>query len=290
MDGHILVLGKNSYVGNCFTRYVERVRGANAAQSLVSWSSKDCNLLDAAASTAAFAALPRVPFTAVIFAVINKSVDNSYGAFVDNTRLVQNFIAAQKHALIESVVYISSVDVYGAHPPTPIVEETRVAPDTWYGLAKYSCEWMITHELACPATVVRIPGVFGHAPNDRSVIGKLVKSARERGAIEISGSGACVRDYVWVEDMSRLLLEIAALRYRGVLNAVTGNSHTVRHVAQAVIENLALSAEIRNIPADPAREFDLRFDTAKLRMLLPSFKFSELRSGIMSYATSAGQA
>jgi UDP-glucose 4-epimerase len=232
-----------------------------------------------------FESLPAGKWTVIFLSVINKTVNNDFDAFQRNVHLVRNFTRAQSSADIGGIVYFSSVDVYGNNPEKPITEQSRIQPDTWYGLAKYNCEWILSSsgEVRCPVTILRVPGVYGPALKDRSVIGRLVRSIRETRTASISGSGRAQRDYVYIGDVLKLISRLAPLGYHGVLNVVTGQSHSILDIARVAGEVLKQKFEIKHEPADTAREFDLEFDNRLLLSIVPGFEFTDLRAGIASY-------
>ena len=280
MKENVIIIGKNSYIGGYFTKYA-RARGDNVK----SLSSKDCNFLDSNEVSDFFGSLDNQPYTIVFLAVINKSVANSFQSFIDNVEIVKNLVDGHKLANIESIVYFSSVDVYGRKPTLPIIEQSRIDPDTWYGLAKYACEWMLTSsgDVNCPLTILRIPGVYGHSHNDKSVIGKLVSSIRNEKRVIIKGSGRTLRDYVYIDDLCRLLELLIPLRYHGVLNVATGESRSILEIAKLVGSILQIEIVIVYEAADEERDFDLMFDISSLTSLVPTFRFSNMTVGIHTY-------
>lgn len=276
----LIVVGKNSYIGRCFVEFA-----VSQGERVIALSSKDCNFLIVPEVLDFFRHLDDAPHTVVFFAVVNKSVDNSFQAFLDNVQIVKHLIDGCRHASIASIVYFSSVDVYGAHPALPITEQSRVNPDTWYGLAKYTCEWMLTAsgDMTCPVTVLRIPGVFGYAPNDRSVIGRMIASIRREKRIFVNGEGRALRDYIYVLDLCRLLEILIPLKCCKVLNVASGESRSILEIASLVGCVLGMDFEIVHRPSDPARDFDLVFDNRSLISLVPDFRFSSLKEGVRTY-------
>ena len=280
MNEELIVVGKNSYIGRYFTKFA-----IENGHQVIALSSKDCDFLDKDAVIDFFRSLGQASYSVVFFAAVNKSKANDFQAFLDNIHIVQNLINGLKFATITSLIYFSSVDMYGASPVLPITEQSRINPDTWYGLAKCNCEWMLTasKEVDCPVTVMRIPGVYGPGSNDRSVIGQLVRGILEEKKVIIHGTGNVLRDYVYVEDICRLLWKIIPLRHEGVLNIATGHSHAIVDITQSIGQTAQAEYDLTLEPTDPTREFDLTFDIDALRKLLPDFQFSELSAGIRSY-------
>jgi nucleoside-diphosphate-sugar epimerase len=280
MDHRLIVIGRRSYLGGHFTEYAQARHPRT-----ISLSSKDCDLLDREQVVRFFRSIGRDRYTIVVFAVINKSVENSFAAFIDNVAMVKNLIDGAALANIESLVYLSSVDVYGNRPRIPITEESKINPDTWYGLAKYCCERLLlfSDQVTYPVMVLRIPGVYGNAPRDKSVIGRMVSSVRNGKPVPVSGDGGARRDYVHVDDLCRILDALIPLRCRKIVNIATGQSRPILEMAQVVGTVLRKKFSIERQVADPQRDFDLVFDTRTLRSLLPGFQFTSLEEGIHTY-------
>ena len=280
MKERLIVVGKNSYVGKCFTEFA-----VSEHREVIALGSRDCDFLVADEVMGFFKGLDDVPHTVVFFAVINKSVESSYRSMLANIQIVKPLIEGCQLANIASVVYISSVDVYGVHPELPITEQSQINPDTWYGLAKSNCEWMLSTsgEVTFPVTILRIPGIFGYAPNDKSVILRMVERILKEGRVVINGGGKARRDFVWTDDLCRLLWRLLPLKYDGVLNAATGRCHTIHEVVDLIGQVLDVSFKVEYVATDTEREFDLVYDNRALMELLPGFEFESLEEGIGSY-------
>src|SRR6266850_6283274 len=132
MNKRLLVVGRRSYVGGCFAAYAQARQPGTMALS-----SQDCNFLDREQVLSFFRSVGQEPLTVVFCAVINKSPANSFASLCDNLAMVNNLIDGAALANVESLIYLSSVDVYGNRPQVPLTEESSINPDTWYGLAKY---------------------------------------------------------------------------------------------------------------------------------------------------------
>jgi UDP-glucose 4-epimerase len=276
----LLVVGATSYIGAAFTAFA---RGRGATVRAI--GSRDCDFRDRAQVMRVFASLDDGAWRVVFFSVVNKSVRNSYDDYLENVAMVRHLVEAMARHPVAGLVYFSSADVYGRRPPVPIDEDSPIAPDTWYGLAKYCGEWMLREPgaVACPVTILRIPGVYGAGPRDPSVIGRMVAGIRGDGRIVVRGDGTALRDYVHVDDVCRVVDALLARGHAGVLNVATGQSVPVIEVALTVGASLEVSFEIVHEPAERTREFDLVFDTSRLRATLPGFKFRTLDEGVRGY-------
>ena len=112
------------------------------------------------------------------------------------------------------VIYFSSVDVYGRSPTLPMNEATSLDPDTWYGLAKSTSEWIVREELGSRVSNLHStdPGNFWRLREGRSVIGQLVASIRGQGKVCVHGDGKTLRDYVFAPDLCRVVERLVTQR------------------------------------------------------------------------------
>ena len=276
----VLIIGKNSYVGEFLCQHFS-ARGA----AVVAVGSSDCNFLDSPSVHQLFKSFSGKPFTIIFLAVVNKDVDNSYSAFLDNVQMAWNFVSAARDANVESLIYFSSVDVYGRAPKLPMSETTSLDPDTWYGLSKSTSEWIVREELGSkfPTCLLRIPGIFGCSRNDRSVIGRLIASIRKEGKVYIHGDGKLLRDYVFAPDLCQVVERLVTRKASGTFNVATGTSVSLLQILEAIREALGIDFEVVHLPANAERSFDMRYDTSKLSAAIGKFDFSPLSAGIRSY-------
>ncbi|MBU1858299.1 MAG: SDR family oxidoreductase [Verrucomicrobia bacterium] len=277
----VIIIGQDGYIGEYLLHYLK----CHSKDNVIAVSSKDCDFLDADAVAGLFKSLKGSNYRVIFLPSINRSVENSFGSFIKNISMVKNFIDNAKQISISSIIYLSSVDVYGKNSILPITENTIINPDTWYGLSKFDCEWMLgaSGNLDYPATILRIPGVFGYSPRDKSVIGQMVATIKSERRVYIHGTGQSMRDYVSIDDLCRLIKEILPLKYKGVLNVATGQPKSLIETAHLIGSLLNLGYEIRHVPRDNERYFDLIFDNHRIFEVLPGFRFSDISVGIKSY-------
>ena len=86
---NVLIIGKNSYVGEFLCQHFS-ARGAAVAAV----ASSDCNFLDSTSVHELFKSFGGKPLTIIFLAVVNKDVDNSYSAFLNNVQMTWNLVSA----------------------------------------------------------------------------------------------------------------------------------------------------------------------------------------------------
>jgi UDP-glucose 4-epimerase len=228
------------------------------------------------------------PLTIIFLAVVNKDVDNSYSTFLKNVQMTWNFVSAARDVNVESVVYFSSVDVYGRTPKLPMKETTSINPDTWYGLSKFASEWIVREELGSkfPICLLRIPGIFAKSRKDRSVIGRLIATIQKERKAYIHGDGKLLRDYVFAPDLCEVVERLVTRKASGTFNVATGTSVSLLQILEAIRRELRIDFEVVHLPANTERNFDMRYDNSKLSAAIGKFDFSPLTAGIRSYLDS----
>jgi nucleoside-diphosphate-sugar epimerase len=280
---NVLIIGKNSYVGEFLCRHFS-ARGA----AVVAVGSSDCNFLDSASVHELFKSFGEKPFTIIFLAVVNKDVENSYSAFLSNVQMAWNLVSAARDGNVDSVVYFSSVDVYGRAPKLPMSETTALDPDTWYGLSKFTSEWIVREKLGSkfPTCLLRIPGIFGSSRKDRSVIGRLIATIRKEGKAYIHGDGKLLRDYVFAADLCEVVECLVTRKASGTFNVATGTSVSLLQILEAIRETLGIDFEVVHLPTNTERNFNMRYDNSRLSAAIGKFDFSPLSAGIRSYLNS----
>jgi len=143
------------------------------------------------------------------------------------------------------VVYASSAAVYGDSKQLPLRETTRVVPRSPYGVDKYACELQgrIAFEIfGVPTIGLRFFNVYGPRQQPDSpysgVISIFCDRLLRQKPIEIFGNGMQTRDFIYVSDVTAMLLasmQCAAGHY-DVYNVCTGNATSVLDLAEAIRE------------------------------------------------------
>lgn len=276
----VIVVGKNSVIGRCYCQHAQEEK-----YNFQGLSSAECNFMDAQMVEDFFKMQGDSECAVVFFAAVNKRVKNDYEAFVNNTQMIQNLMRGVRYANVSSVVYLSATDVYGEAPKLPITEQNAIKPESYYSLAKASCEWMLlsSGEMNCPATVLRIPGAYGMPEDVHGAIGKFIRKVLKGEKISLTNSGETLRDYVEVEDLCRVIDLAIQKSYRGAVNVVTGESASLKKIIQVIEEITSKKAKVNLDKAVTERDFNLVFDVGLFRNIFSSFQFTDLEEGIRKY-------
>ncbi|WP_424358754.1 GDP-mannose 4,6-dehydratase [Methanocella sp. MCL-LM] len=168
-----------------------------------------------------------------------------------------NLLNAVRDANIKRFVYFSSAAVYGDPVRLPVDEDHPQNPMSPYGVSKLSGEkYALAFQkiYGIPTTAIRPFNIYSPRQDPSNpysgVISKFIDRVSAGQPPVIFGDGTATRDFVSVHDvvdMVRLMLEKEAAVGK-VFNCGTGQSTTVGHLAQTIIDlydNKKLKPELR---------------------------------------------
>jgi len=157
-------------------------------------------------------------------------------------------------------VHASSAAVYGNRHVAAIAETEPVQPLSPYGFHKSVQEQTVRFwaaQAGLSATLVRLFSVYGPGLRKQLVHDLLVRLKSRPDRIVLSGSGEACRDWIWIEDAARLLVDAAdwADPSVPVFNGCTGRATTVRDMARTLVRAGGSATEInfdgQSRPGDP---------------------------------------
>jgi UDP-glucose 4-epimerase len=162
-------------------------------------------------------------------------------------------------------VYAASSSCYGMEPASP--DGSRVGdpldPRSPYAASKAAAEMIVMNNPGINARSCRFFNVYG--PRQRAdsayaaVVPKFIEAALEDKPLAIYGDGEQVRDFVYVEDVARALLDAATDDVPYIRNVGSGKATSVNDLGRSICN--ALGKEF--VPEyKPARKGDPTFSLA----------------------------
>jgi UDP-glucose 4-epimerase len=200
--------------------------------------------------------LAQQPVDVVIHAAGAASVAGSYSSPVDDFRA--NVLSWM--VLLDSIknscsgakaVLLSSAAVYGNASSEPLDEAHATAPVSPYGHHKALAESISKEFSSCFGMDVlcfRLFSVFGERQRRLLLWDTFSKLRRNPAEQVFDGTGEEARDYLWVEDLARILSEvIPKMDCNGytVMNIARGEATTVSQLVHYVKDALKVDTQIR---------------------------------------------
>ena len=133
---------------------------------------------------------------------------------------------------------------------------------------------------AMSLAIVRPPLVYGPGDVSRSYgPAGFIKTALEHKPIVLWGEGDELREFLFVDDLARILAGLVNSDYAGVLNAATGQSHNFLEIITVLKDVFGADLPVDQRPRSK-RKIDNAFDNSRLRQVLPELTFTPLAAGI----------
>ncbi|HLP97944.1 MAG TPA: NAD-dependent epimerase/dehydratase family protein [Sideroxyarcus sp.] len=160
------------------------------------------------------------------------------------------------------LIFVSSGGtVYGRPQHTPIPETHPTEPTCSYGIVKLAIEkylalYHLLHGL--DYRVLRLANPYGpgqEANRAQGVVGTFLSRVVHDEPIEVWGDGSVVRDYLYISDTIRAMLQ--AVAYQGperIFNIGSGGGHSVREIIAAIEQVTGKQAQVSYTAA---RKFDV---------------------------------
>jgi UDP-glucose 4-epimerase len=163
------------------------------------------------------------------------------------------------------VVYASSAAIYGEPQALPLTEDMQAKPVSAYGADKYACEMNafvsnINYDL--PVIGLRFFNVYGPRQDPSSpysgVITKFINELKKNKPITIFGDGKQTRDFVYVADIVKALIQAMPLANKNeaqVLNVCSGKATDLKTLAKTIAKILDCKLDIH---FEDCRQGDVR--------------------------------
>ncbi|MCK5504832.1 MAG: NAD(P)-dependent oxidoreductase [Thermodesulfovibrionia bacterium] len=280
----ILIFGHTGFIGSTLYRHFQ-TNGVD----VLGVSTRKCDLCSFGQVQKLLTELPN-GLQVVFCSVVNRREGNFFSVFKQNVKMAHNLVKAASPKKIKSLIYLSSVDVYGYNPQLPISENTLPCPNTYYGLSKLTCEHLLRFDerLECPMAILRLPGVYGSGHDNGSIVGTFIRSLVDSKPITIYGDGEILRDYVFVEDLTEIVERIIKNPINLLVNVTTGQSSSLLNIISCIAEILGCRPSITHKPAGNDAAGNLEFDNSLLNSLFSNFKMKKFERGIRDYINALG--
>jgi UDP-glucose 4-epimerase len=142
---------------------------------------------------------------------------------------------------VSRIVFLSSGGtVYGIPEVSPIPETHPLKPICSYGVIKVAIEnYLLMYQSlhAIKPVVLRASNPYGERQGHAGVqgaIGTFLQKLKTGEPIEVWGDGSVIRDFIHVSDLAELCIRAGLSEYCGILNAGSGEGHSIRDVISVI--------------------------------------------------------
>jgi nucleoside-diphosphate-sugar epimerase len=168
---------------------------------------------------------------------------------------------------VRHIIFASSVDVYGIPRTLPVREEHALGPVTDYARVKADDEQILREhcdQSGQTLTILRITHIYGPGEPVIKAIPRFMTMIINGQTPVIFGDGSDLRDFIFVEDVTRAFLCAMRNGSPDTYIIATGTSVTIRQVLDLIIDISGKSIG-STFQERQTSKIDLRFDTSKAR-------------------------
>jgi nucleoside-diphosphate-sugar epimerase len=276
----VIILGHSGFIGS----NLSRVLLENSNWDIIGRSRSDIDLVQSG-NLDQLAPYFSEDSALIVAAAVKRQFGDSLDVFRQNMAIVENVCNLLEENPVKRVIFFSSAAVYGEETEnTEISEQTQVNPTSYYGIAKYSAERLL--KKVCEASqstslvCLRPPLIYGPGDQGRTYgPAGFTANAIEGGEITLWGDGTELREFVFIEDICRMIKYLLDSKFNGELNAVSGARYCFADIIQ-VLESRFPDLEVESKPRSKQKA-DNAFISDRIKSLLPpSFAFTNLEDGI----------
>lgn len=189
---------------------------------------------------------------------------------------------------VKKFIYCSSSEVYGTAEQVPMPETHPTRPCTIYGAGKlagesYARAFYKTYGFN--TVILRLFNTYGPRSHHENDVGELIPKSIVRALNHkpplIFGDGSQTRDFTYVKDSARALIEAAKcdkIRPGETFNAGSGFEIAIEEVAGLILKITESTSEIRYLKPRPGDVLRLYADSSVFRKLTgwkPGVSFEE---------------
>jgi len=201
-----------------------------------------------------------------------------------NQTMIKNITNVIKHKRPKKIIYLSSNAVYGVYKNHKLVdEEAKIVVDTFYGKSKYLFEEMLKFVIGekerKKLIILRPTTVYG--PNEKFISNNpsgFLKLAKNEKKISIWGNGNEVREFLYIDDLTKIIIKLIQKNFYGTLN-LGGFSSSYINIINKVSKILKMRPKLEN-KKRTSFKVNKTYSKKLLKKVLPGIKLTSIEEGI----------
>ena len=201
----------------------------------------------------------------------------------DNVELTSRLLESCVRCGVKKVVYLSSGGtVYGMNQVCPLREGMETNPINSYGVQKLLYLYQYLYGL--DYRIIRLSNPFGPYQRPNGILGAVTTftyKALKGEEIVVYGDGSVVRDYIYIEDAVKAILNIADDEGEDRLyNVGSGMGTSLCQLLKIIEDTLGLTLKIRYVPGRAVDVPVNYLDISRYEMKFGRFDVLSLPEGI----------
>lgn len=180
---------------------------------------------------------------------INRSMANPIQEVEVAVNGITNLLAATTGYQLEKCIFASSGGALYEDSELPATEDSSIAAQTPYGLAKLEVEKYIQSYAGSndiPYVILRYANVYGPGQlvSRKGIIALMINSVFSQGPLVIYGDGKQNRDFVFVDDAIRANMLASQKDVQGIFNISSGKAVCINQLLHMIESELGLTTQL----------------------------------------------
>ena len=173
--------------------------------------------------------------------------------------------SARYYGNIQKFIHVSTDEVYGEIPKGSLIEKSILDPTNPYAATKAGAEFIVKsfgNSFNFPYIIARGNNVYGPRQYPDKVIPKFITQLRSKQKMTIHGFGNNVRNFIYVDDVSRAVEAIFLKgEIHGIYNIGSKDEYSVNHIANELLKRFYPQDDVADwVKSVPDRHFkDCRY-------------------------------
>jgi dTDP-glucose 4,6-dehydratase len=203
---------------------------------------------------------------------VDRSINNASAFVQTNVMGTFNVLEASRKSGVETMIHVSTDEVYGSLPEGSADENYPLEPNSPYAASKASSDllarsYFVTHGL--DVRITRCCNNYGKYQYPEKVIPVFINKLGSREKLPIYGDGKNVREWIHVSDHARGIQTVVEKGKPGeIYNIGTGSHLSNNDLASEIIRVMGLSDSMKSyVPDRQGHDFRYSVDSRKIKSL-----------------------
>lgn len=224
----VIIIGSSGFIGSHLSKYLIEKK-----ITVKKYHSNNFNLLDIG-KIKHFPNLVKRNDCIIFLSAITPKRENDKKSLSKNLLMLKNFIKVIKLKKIKHFIYFSSDAVYG-YSKNKITEKSQINPKDSYGIMHLKREKMLINVNSDIITILRPTITYNLDYKNNMIQGpNFIERMFSQKCIKLMNNGSDIRDFISVQDISKITFKIIISEFGGVLNLATGNSFKISHIVKII--------------------------------------------------------
>lgn len=188
---------------------------------------------------------------------------------------------------VKKIVYPSSGGTVYADSDAARGEDSPIDPRSPYAVFKVAAEQLLHHaarQKQFSVDIFRVGNPYGPGQRTRPGQGVLphwIEALHNGAPIRIFGDGSACRDYVYIEDLCRLMaLSCERMEDSGTFNLGTGLATSLTELLSTIQSLIHYPPEVEYLPGRPSDIASISLCPRRLMSIAAGFEFTTLTEGL----------